>query len=227
MSPRAVQRNGPFVHSCDSALARALWRRQPGEMIMGRNGMAALAALGGIALGALAGCGSVTASETTPPAGQQELLDRIAIEDMVTRYYGNFGKQDAAEDFGAFYTEDAVFDVNGIVSTGREAIEGFYAESAEEADAPAAQGTFHMMISNPVIDVDGDTATASFFWTGVLNTAIQDPPRLLEQGREYDLLVKQDGEWRIKKRVVIADSGMPERYMATYAPRLDYDIKAE
>ena len=161
------------------------------------------------------------------PGPSATLADRIAIEDMVTRYYGNFGRSDAAEDFGAFYTEDAVFDVNGIVSTGREAIEAFYAESAEEADAPAAQGTFHMMISNPVIDVDGDTATASFFWTGVLNTAIQDPPRLLEQGREYDLLVKQDGEWRIKKRVVIADSGMPERYMATYAPRLDYDIKAE
>ena len=110
------------------------------------------------------------------------------------------------------------------VSTGREAIEAFYVESGSEEDAPAAQGTFHMMISNPVIDVDGDTATARFMWTGVLNTGIQEPPQLLEQGREYDLLVKQDGEWRIRKRVVIADSGLPERYMATYEPRLDYDI---
>ena len=191
---------------------------------MVRNWVAALAAVGGIAAGALAGPHVLAASGDA--AMDHSLADRIAIEDMVTRYYGNFGKQDAAEDFGAFYTEDAVFDVNGIVSTGREAIEGFYAESAEEADAPAAQGTFHMMISNPVIDVDGDTATAEFMWTGVLNTGIQEPPRLLEQGREYDLLVKQDGEWRIKKRVVIADSGLPERYMATYAPRLDYDIAA-
>ena len=189
---------------------------------MKRYWVAALAAAS-----ALAGCNVAATDETAPSAEQQELFDHIAIEDMVTRYYGNFGKQDAAEDFGAYYTEDAVFDVNGIVSTGREAIEAFYAESAEEADAPAAQGTFHMMISNPVIDVDGDTATASFFWTGVLNTAIQEPPKLLEQGREYDLLVRQDGEWRIKKRVVIADSGLPERYMATYQPRLDYDISAD
>jgi ketosteroid isomerase-like protein len=186
--------------------------------------LAALVA-GGFAL-ALAACNQGTAQGTLS-AEQQELADRIAIEDMVTRYYGNFGKQDSAEEFGAFYTEDAVFDVNGIVSTGREAIETFYAESAEEADAPAAQGTFHMMISNPVIDVNGDTATATFFWTGVMNTAIQERPVLWEQGREYDLLVKQDGEWRIKKRVVIADSGLPERYMATYRPRLDYDISAE
>jgi ketosteroid isomerase-like protein len=165
-------------------------------------------------------------AQAAPSAEQQALLDRIAIEDMVTRYYANFGKEDAAEDFGAFYTEDAVFDVNGIVSQGREAIEGFYADSAEEPDAPAAQGTFHMMISNPVIDVNGDTATAEFMWTGVINRGIQEPPELLEQGREYDLLVRQDGAWRIKKRVVIADSGLPERYMATYQPRLDYDIRA-
>src|SRR5690606_20374696 len=82
-------------------------------------------------------------------------------------------------------------------------------------------GTFHMMISNPVIDIDGDTATAEFMWTGVINRGIQQPPELLEQGREYDLLVRQGGEWRIKKRVVIADSGLPERYMATYEPRRD------
>ena len=194
---------------------------------MVRNWVAALAAVGGLAAGALAAPhvpGLAAGNEAPGPSAT--LADRIAIEDMVTRYYGNFGRSDAAEDFGAFYTEDAVFDVNGIVSTGREAIEAFYTESAEEADAPAAQGTFHMMISNPVIDVDGDTATASFFWTGVLNTAIQEPPRLLEQGREYDLLVRQDGAWRIKKRVVIADSGLPDRYMATYQPRLDYDIAA-
>jgi ketosteroid isomerase-like protein len=194
---------------------------------MVKNWVAGVLAIGGVAAGALVGphVPGVAASGGTDAAGSA-LADRIAIEDMVTRYYGNFGRQDAAEDFGAFYTEDAVFDVNGIVSEGREAIEAFYAESAEEADAPAAQGTFHMIISNPVIDVDGDTATASFFWTGVINTAIQEPPQLLEQGREYDLLVRQDGEWRIKKRVVIADSGLPDRYMATYQPRLDYRIEA-
>jgi len=194
---------------------------------MVRNWVAALAAIGGIAAGALVGphVPGLAASNSAATV-DAALADRIAIEDMVTRYYGNFGKQDAADDFGAFYTEDAVFDVNGIVSTGREAIEGFYTDTGDDEEAPAAQGTFHMMISNPVIDVDGDTATATFFWTGVMNTAIQERPVMWEQGREYDQLVKQDGQWRIKKRVVIADSGLPERYMATYQPRLDYDITA-
>ena len=194
---------------------------------MVRNWVAALAVVGGLDAGLLAGphVAGLAASRVEAGPGAA-LADRVAIEDMVTRYYANFGKQDAAEDFGAFYTEDAVFDVNGIVSTGRKAIEGFYAASAEEADAPARLGTFHMMISNPVIDVNGDTATAEFMWTGVMNTAIQERPQLFEQGREYDLLVRQDGAWRIKKRVVIADSGLPERYMATYQPRTDYRIDA-
>jgi ketosteroid isomerase-like protein len=194
---------------------------------MVRNWVAGVLAVGGLAAGALVGPHVPgLAASGGAAADQSALADRIAIEDMVTRYYGNFGKQDAAEDFGAFYTEDAVFDVNGIVSTGREAIEAFYVDTGDDEEAPAAQGTFHMMISNPVIDVDGDTATAQFMWTGVMNTGIQERPQLFEQGREYDLLVKQDGEWRIQKRVVIADSGLPERYMATYTPRLDYDLAA-
>jgi ketosteroid isomerase-like protein len=194
---------------------------------MVRNWVAALAAVGGIAVGALAGShvpGLAANSAASDPAST--LADRIAIEDMVTRYYENFVRTDASETFGAYYTEDAVFDVNGIVSTGREEIEALYTSTGEEDDAPARQGTFHMMISNPVIDVNGDTATAKFIWTGVMNTAIQERPQLWEQGREYDLLVKQDGAWRIKKRTVIADSGLPERYMATYKPRMDYDIGA-
>lgn len=192
---------------------------------MVRNWVAALAAVGGIAVGALAGPHALAANSDAE--AESALADRIAIEDMVTRYYGNFGRQDAAEEFAAYYTEDAVFDVNGIVSTGHEAIEALYTDTGDDEEAPAAQGTFHMMISNPVIDVTGDTATAQFMWTGVMNETIDGRPVLWEQGREYDLLVKQDGEWRIKKRTVIADSGLPERYAATYEPRLDYDITAE
>jgi uncharacterized protein (TIGR02246 family) len=194
---------------------------------MVRNWVAALAAVGGIAAGALVGphLPGLAASRGEP--AESELADRIAIEDLVTRYYENFGSTDAAEEFATYYTEDAVFDVNGIVSTGREEIEALYADTGDDADAPAAQGAFHMMISNPVIEVDGDRATAKFLWTGVMNASLEGRPEVWEQGREYDLLVKQDGEWRIQKRVVIADSGLPERYMATYEPRLDYDIAAE
>jgi uncharacterized protein (TIGR02246 family) len=192
---------------------------------MVRNWIAGALALGGVAAGALVGPHVPgLAASTDAPGVEATLADRIAIEDMVTRYYENFGSADASEQFGAYYTEDAVFDVNGIVSTGREEIEALYTSMGEEGDAPATRGTFHMIISNPVIAVNGDTATAKFMWTGVMNSDVGARPELYEQGREYDLLVKQDGKWLIRKRVVIADSGLPERFKATYQPRMDYDI---
>ena len=48
-----------------------------------------------------------------------------------------------------------------------------------------------------------------------------------EQGREYDQLVKRDGKWLIKKRVVIADSGLPKSMLDTWKRKLDYDIGAK
>jgi hypothetical protein len=81
-----------------------------------------------------------------------------------------------------------------------------------------------MLMTNPVVDVNGDSATATLLWTGILNTKVDAPPQFVEQGREYDRLVKKDGQWRIAKRVVIADSGLPDSFKDTYSPRKDYDI---
>ena len=45
-------------------------------------------------------------------------------------------------------------------------------------------------------------------------------------GEEDDGPARQ-GAWRIKRRKVIADSDLPESYMATYEPRMNYDIDAD
>jgi len=178
--------------------------------------LAALAAL------ALAGCAQ-GAADDAEDAAEQALLDKVAIQDLLNRYYEGFGTTNPAA-FNDFYTDDAVFDVNGIVANGKQEIEAIYAGLGESGEAPATQGTFHMVISNPVIDVTGDTATAKVLWTGIMNRDVSAPPTFVEQGREYDLLVKRDGKWLIRKRVVIADSGLPASMKATYQPRMDYDI---
>ena len=176
--------------------------------------MAALAAL------ALAGC-TANAADKPEDAATKAALDRVAIGDLLSRYYANFGAESSAG-FNDYYTDDAVFDVNGHVARGKAGIQGIYASLKDEN--PAARGTFHMLMTNPVIDVNGDTATARLLWTGILNTQIDAPPQFVEQGREYDKLVKHDGKWLIAKRVVIADSGLPASFKDTYTPRKDYDI---
>ena len=90
---------------------------------------------------------------------QETLLDRIQIEDMIVRYYVDMsaGK---SHDLALYYTEDAVLDVNGLISTGREAIEKLYASFGGGGDeTPAFTGTAHMLLNNAIIDVDGNNAT--------------------------------------------------------------------
>jgi len=157
-------------------------------------------------------------AQPAPQTTMQTLLDRIQIEDLVTSYYSHLG---GGTGFADYYVPDAVFDVNGKVYKGQEAIERAYKELG--ATSPIPRGTFHMLLTNPQIQVTGDTAVASFLWTGILNEAVKAPPRFIEQGREYDVLVRRNGQWRISKRTVIADSGLPDFFDATYAPRKDYD----
>ncbi len=158
-------------------------------------------------------------------AETQAGLDRVAIEDMVVEYYSHLGGDDAGA-FEDYFTEDAVFDVNGIVANGRAEIEAIYAGLGEdESSAGNTEGVFRMILSNPVIEVDGDSATASFIWTGISNPAIGEPPVFVEQGREFDRLRKVDGTWKFTHRVVIADSGLPDSMLETYTPRRDFGVE--
>ncbi|WP_338242802.1 nuclear transport factor 2 family protein [Aurantiacibacter hainanensis] len=183
------------------------------------------AALAALALGACSGADA----QTAPDPAVQQALDRIAIEDMVVEYYAHLGGEDAGA-FDDYFTEDAVFDVNGIVANGREEIEALYAGMREEGEdgETATQsddgGTFRMLLSNPVIEVEGNSARASFIWTGIRNTDIGEPPVLVEQGREFDRLEKVEGEWKFAHRVVIADSGLPEGQYETWTPRADFGL---
>ena len=65
------------------------------------------------------------------PVTDQTLLDRIRIEDMMVRYYGNLGKA-GGEKMVRDYTEDGVLDVNNMVFTGRDEIEKIYNRLGED-----------------------------------------------------------------------------------------------
>ena len=62
---------------------------------------------------------------------QETLLDRIQIEDMLIRYYVDISSG-YGQGLAQSYTEDAVFDVNGMIAKGREAISKMYGGLDEE-----------------------------------------------------------------------------------------------
>jgi ketosteroid isomerase-like protein len=148
---------------------------------------------------------------------QETLLDRIQIEDLLIKYYVDL-TSGSGHDLAQYYTEDAVLDVNGMISNGREAIQKLY-DGIGDGEAANLGGRVHMLLNDPIISVDGDTAKAWVIWTGVMNDDIKKPPRFLEQGREYDELVKRNGRWYIRKRYITADSGLPAMWEDTYKPR--------
>jgi ketosteroid isomerase-like protein len=160
----------------------------------------------------------------TPVRAQQvtmeTLLDRIQIEDLLTRYYYDLA-QGESHALSEYFTEDALLDVDGTIAKGHAEIAKLYQrpESAGEAKPAAPRPHNHMLLTNPVIEVKGDTATAHVIWTGVINEGVGKPPRLYEEGREDTELVKHDGKWLIKRRYISSDSGLPDRFDATYKPR--------
>jgi hypothetical protein len=153
----------------------------------------------------------------------ETLFDRIYIQDFLTLYYDDLSRG-AGHALADYFTEDAVLDVDGTVATGHAEIAALYGRPPEQ-DArrePGPQGPVRrsqMLLTNPIIEVHGDTATAHVIWTGVLNEGIGTVPTLYEQGREYTELVKRDGRWLIQRRYISSDSGLPDRFDATYYPR--------
>lgn len=176
-------------------------------------------------MGALIGAGLALSSPAVARQStttMQTLLDRVQIEDMMSGYYYHLGSGDPTV-YGEYYTEDFVFDVNGKIYRGQQGLLDAYHAGDRDRPWPGPRGTFHMLIGNPLIDVQGDTATARFLWTGFISDSVKGPPRLVEQGREYDVLVKRNGKWLIKKRTIISDAGLQDEFNAIYKPRFDYD----
>lgn len=123
------------------------------------------------------------------------LLDRIQVEDFLNEYYWELA-EGASGDLSYFWSDNAVFDVNGNILNGLAEIEAVYAEGL----GPGGKLVFQMNI--PLIKIDGNTATVDLIYTGILNTEPTVAPRLYEQGHDHITLEKTDGQWKIIMRML-------------------------
>jgi hypothetical protein len=150
-----------------------------------------------------------------PPMTVATLIDRAQIEDLLITYYSHLGT--GGGDFGDFYVADGILDVNGLIAKGQQAIQALYEQVRR--GTPRRPGTFRMLLTNPHIVVTGDAATADVVWTGVNSASVNSSPQIVEQGREHDELVKRDGRWYFKYRVITTDGGLPAMFEKTYRRR--------
>ena len=107
----------------------------------------------------------------------ETLLDRAKIEDLLVDYYSQLGS--GSHNFGEFYVEDGILDVDGLVAQGKKPIEDLYKKAAEES--PPRKGTFRMLLTNLKIVIDGASATADVIWTGVNSETVRSVPQIVEQ----------------------------------------------
>ena len=151
------------------------------------------------------------------------LVDRAAIETHINDYYGQFRK-DGVQDFASFYTDDAKLDVNGWVVNNRDGIEGMYSQAGfigDEEKAPKAEGAVpkgvgETLYTNLDIDLQGDKAVVNMIWVTLGAELLTSSPKVTEYGTERDELVKQDGRWLFKNRIIRSEGGMPEASLKTY-----------
>jgi SnoaL-like domain len=139
-----------------------------------------------------------------PATTLQTLLDKQQIQDMLVDYYSNLGK--GKSDFGTYYLPDGVINVNGLKGQGEAAIADVYRKIA--AGTPQHPGTFRMLLTNVIIVVNGNTASADTLWTGLNSPNKADPPQFVEQGTEHGELVKVNGHWLFKLRVITSNAGL-------------------
>jgi 3-phenylpropionate/cinnamic acid dioxygenase small subunit len=118
-------------------------------------------------------------------------------EDQIMRTLGEYSllcDDGRFDEWGELFTEDARLELMGQVKTGRQAIVT-YMRSVQ----PAGSRGIHM-ISGPLVEVDGSSASASTNYLFVRPTA--DGMAIVAAGRYYDQLVRDSRRWRFAERKI-------------------------
>jgi hypothetical protein len=139
------------------------------------------------------------------------LVDRLQIQDLITRYYNNFGRENA-ENFADFYADDAELILGERHYKGRDGIMQAYGRAPGQEPRPPRpeRYSFIVTIGNPLIVVHGKTATAQLVFTEHVIEKQGDPVKVITQGKEYGTFVKVDGHWRYKTRQIKGGTEPPE-----------------
>lgn len=130
---------------------------------------------------------------------------RLEDQDAIWRLFMTYKRHLDQRDFKAYaslFTDDAEWVGNLGKVVGPEQIEQLLNETLEVWDDDRERT--HHLVLNPVIDVDGDVATAESSW-GYVTRDAHDAPVLLMLGRYLDELRRTPDGWRFSRRVAYSD----------------------
>jgi len=143
--------------------------------------------------------------ETALAARLQHLEDMEEIRTLLLDYGRFLDSRDLAA-YSRLFAKDGEW-VGGFGSArGPAGIQAFMEKNL--GTGPNRGNTYHIL-SNFVIDVKGDMATAWSRWTFITPGA-DGKPVISQAGRYDDTLVREDGHWKFKRRVASNDIPAPK-----------------
>lgn len=137
-----------------------------------------------------------------PVSAAAELVEREAIRDVLLEYGRAFDER-RLEDYANLFAENGEWVGGPTVARGpAQVLEMVRRTVAEIPTAPGARN-FHVM-TNMMVDVDGDTATAWSRYTFYMPGPDGQPDPVVT-GVYDDRLVKVGGKWKFLRRELTAD----------------------
>jgi 3-phenylpropionate/cinnamic acid dioxygenase small subunit len=142
------------------------------------------------------------ASPSPTDARLQRMEDRAAIERLLLDYGRTLDNRDFAAYSQLFAGEGEWKGAQGThkgPAAIRAAMEKAFNDPAALADIPKGKN-FHVM-SNIVIDIQGDRATAKSIF--IFYKMAGSKPEAAVAGRYEDVLIREDGNWRFLQRTAL------------------------
>ena len=147
-----------------------------------------------------------TPAPTVPAlaARLQQFEDKAEIERLLLDYGRHLDSRDFAA-YGRLFSRDGEWVGGfGTAAGGPAGIQAFMEKAM--GTAPNRANNYHLL-SNFVITVTGDNAIAWSRWAFVVPG--RSGAAIAQAGRYDDLLVREDGRWRFKRRTASNDTAPP------------------
>lgn len=168
------------------------------------------------------------ASAQTKPAALsmeerfQRLEDRETIEELLIIYGQLLDKEDLAG-YSSLFARDGVWEGGIGSATGPKEIHEMLETVFGRTTSGQYGASYHLM-SDIIIDVDGDTATSWSRWTWIVESA-DGKPVPQRSGHYEDTLVREDGVWKFKHRLTVTELPTPEKDTEAAIWRKDHRSK--
>lgn len=136
----------------------------------------------------------------------RELAERTAIKEVMMKYVWSVDSLDA-DGYVSVFTEDAEIHTNGTILKGHDAIRtvvtGMQSRQAKNRAESKPIGALHHVISNETISFTSPTEAVYKSYWQTMSKGDDNRYRTGGFGTSEDKLVKRNGKWLIKSRVLV------------------------